>query len=87
MKIKTIQPLEPLTLRQLEILAHYANGLRFKEIAELEFISSKTVENTLTAARERAGARTLPHLVAMIVASGHLEWEDEVEDPSFMPVK
>ncbi len=87
MNIKTIQPLEPLTLRQLEIVAHYANGLRFKEIADLEFISSKTVENTLSAAKDRAGARTLPHLVAIVVASGHLQWEDEVEDPTFFPAQ
>ena len=85
--MKTVNPAEPLTLRQLEILAHYANGFRFTEIAELEFISVKTVENTLTAAKKRAGARTLPHLVAMVVASGHLKWEDEAEDPSFLAVR
>jgi DNA-binding CsgD family transcriptional regulator len=62
--------LEPLTLRQLELVVHVANGMTFQEIAEAEMISRATVKNTLTMARERAGARNLPQLVAKCVAAG-----------------
>jgi DNA-binding CsgD family transcriptional regulator len=52
------------------MLVHVANGLTAEEIAQVEMISPHTVRNTLAAAKERAGARNLPHLIAIVVSSG-----------------
>lgn len=69
---------EPLTLRQVQLLVHAANGFTFKEIAEREMISPKTVANTLDEARRRAGARNLTHLVALAVSAGLVQhYEDD----------
>lgn len=47
-----------LSMRQLEVLALLASGLRNSEIAERLFISSKTVEHHVSAILETIGART-----------------------------
>jgi DNA-binding CsgD family transcriptional regulator len=72
--------LEPLTLRQLQLLVHVANGLSAEEIADAEKISPSTVRNTLHSAKERAGARNLPHLVAIVVSCGLIAHQDDVAD-------
>lgn len=72
---------EPLTLRQLELIVHVANGLTFDEIAEAEGISPRTVANTLNEARQRAHARNLPNLVAIVMNAGLLMHYEDVPDP------
>lgn len=67
----------PITKRQLELVVYVANGLRHDEIAVETHCSVSTVKKTLAAAQRRAGARTLPHLVSIVIASGVLEWRDD----------
>lgn len=59
------------------MIVHVANGLTFAEIAEVEMVSPKTVKNTLDRARERVGAKNLPHLVALAVSSGLVVYFDD----------
>lgn len=68
---------DPLTPRQIEFLACVANGMTMQEIAEKLFVSPYTVQTTLDAARERAGVRNLPQLVALCVAAGFLVYDDD----------
>lgn len=66
-----------LTFRQLEMVAHVANGLTTVQIAERMHLSRSSVQATLNTARKRANARTLPHLVSIVIASGVLEWNED----------
>lgn len=68
---------QPLTTRQIQIVVHIANGMRAPEIAQLLHLSESSVNATLKVARDRAGAKTLPHLVSMCIAAGLLEWHEE----------
>jgi DNA-binding CsgD family transcriptional regulator len=68
-----------LTLRQVQLIVHAANGLTFKEIAEAEMISPKTVANTLDEARRRAGASNVTHLVALCVSAGIVLYNDDLD--------
>lgn len=67
----------PLTKVQLELVVHLANGMRHEEIAVLTNRSESSVRKILTKARKAAGARTMPHLVSLVIASGVLEYEPE----------
>lgn len=71
---------EPMTLRQLQLLVHVANGLTFDEISDEEGISPKTVKRHLDDARSRMGARNLPNLVALAVSAGMLVYLDDTTD-------
>ena len=66
-----------LTIAQLETVVHIANGLRVADIARITYRSESWVRQSLTAAQRRVGARTIPHLVSIVIASGVLEWSDE----------
>lgn len=66
-----------LTPRQLELVVHLANGHRVEEIAIMEHLSVSSVEKTIRTARKRAGARTVAHLVSLVIASDSLEWNPE----------
>jgi|tagenome__1003787_1003787.scaffolds.fasta_scaffold20918980_2 DNA-binding CsgD family transcriptional regulator len=70
---------KPLTIAQLEIVVHIANGLRVGEIARKTYRSESWVRQSLTAAQRRAGAKTIPHLISIVIASGVLEWSDQGE--------
>jgi DNA-binding CsgD family transcriptional regulator len=70
---------DPLTPKQLEYLCCVANGMTSQEISEKYFVSIGTVQNTLDAARERAGVRNLPQLVALCVAAGFLTYDEDEE--------
>lgn len=61
-----------LTPRQLEILALAGNGKRQTEIARDLFLSPRTVEHTLEAARGRLSAKTTPQAVARAVVTEQL---------------
>jgi DNA-binding CsgD family transcriptional regulator len=70
---------QPLTQTQLELVVHLANGLRVAEIAAATHRSESSVSKTLSTAQRRAGARTLPHLVSIVIAAGVLEWTPDGE--------
>lgn len=70
----TTQKARGLTKRQLELVVHLANGHRVEEIAVMCHLSASSVEKTIRAARQRTGARTVAHLVSLVIASGELEW-------------
>jgi DNA-binding NarL/FixJ family response regulator len=61
-----------ITERQLELIALYASGYQFTEIADMKFISYSSVKHTLAAARERVGAKNLTHLCVICFDSGLL---------------
>jgi DNA-binding CsgD family transcriptional regulator len=63
-----------LTRTQLEVVVHVANGMRYDEIAVVTHRSESSVRKIIKAARGAAGAKTTPHLVSMVIASGVLEW-------------
>jgi DNA-binding CsgD family transcriptional regulator len=69
-----------LTITQLEIVCHVANGLRYEEIATVTNRSESSVKQIIGAARERSGAKTISHLVSMVIASGVLEWQPDVRE-------
>lgn len=66
-----------LTPRQLEIVVLLANGHRFDEIGAMLHLSPSSVEKTIATARKRTDARTLPHLISIVIASGLLEWSPD----------
>lgn len=68
---------QPLTQTQLEVVVHLANGMKMEEIAQETHRSRSSVAKVLNSARDRAGARTLPHLVSIVIASGVLEWKPD----------
>lgn len=59
---------ERLTDAQREIVRLLAQGLEPKEIAAARGCAHVTVKNHLWLAKERSGARTTWHLVALVVA-------------------
>lgn len=63
-----------LTQIQLELVVLVANGMRYDEIASVTHRSESSVRKILKSARSAAGAKTTPHLVSMVIASGILEW-------------
>jgi DNA-binding CsgD family transcriptional regulator len=56
-----------LTSRQLQVALLIREGLRQPEIATMLSISARQVERHLRRARERTGAKTTAHLVAMLL--------------------
>lgn len=63
-------PTDTLTPRQLEYLALYASGKELRQIAEIKFVSYKTVQQVLATAKERVGANSLTHLCVLALEAG-----------------
>jgi DNA-binding CsgD family transcriptional regulator len=61
----------------LEIVMHLANGKTLGEIALAEDRSRSYIAKQTDKARRKSGARTLPQLVSIVVASGKLDWDGE----------
>jgi len=62
------------------MVALVANGYRPAEIAEIVHRSESSVEKTLRTAKRNTGARTMAHLVSLVISTGVLEWlPDEQE--------
>lgn len=68
-----------LTDLQLEIVCHLCNGLAQEEIAVKVHRSLTNVQLHLTRAKQRTGARSVAHLVSIVIASGALVYTDEGE--------
>ena len=62
-----------LTAREHEVLTMLAHGATGTEIAEALVISSETVRSRTRSARERLGAKTRIHAVALAVHRGEIE--------------
>ena len=60
--------------RQLEMVKHLANGMTTEEIGGAMFLSVSSVRQQLTGARKKCGAKTLPHLVSIVISQGVLFW-------------
>lgn len=65
------------TLAQLEIVMHLANGMTIEEIAKQVHRSKSGVKQILATARRQCGAKTLPHLVSIVIAQGELVWHGD----------
>ena len=59
-----------ITPRQLELLALYASGYDYDEIAAMKFLSRHTVKNILARASKATGARNLTHLSVICLDAG-----------------
>jgi DNA-binding CsgD family transcriptional regulator len=68
-----------LTDLQLEIICHLCNGLTQEEIAKKTFRSITNVQLHLTRAKNKTGARSVPHLVSIVIASGALVYTPDGE--------
>jgi DNA-binding NarL/FixJ family response regulator len=62
-----------LTRRQLEILALYAQGMGWRQIASLLHIEPVTVQNHLAGIRRSLEVRTTSHAITVALARGELE--------------
>jgi DNA-binding CsgD family transcriptional regulator len=65
------------TIVQLEIVKNLANGMTIEEIAKEVHRSKSGVNQILATARRMCGARTLPHLVSIVIAQGDLVWSGD----------
>lgn len=63
-------PENVVTPRQLELLALYASGMTYDEIARIKFLSRHTVKNMLHRANERVGTQNLTHLCVVCLDAG-----------------
>jgi FixJ family two-component response regulator len=59
---------------QLTVVMHIANGMTLREIASDLNLSMTYIQRNADTARDKVGARTLPQLVSMLIASGKLDW-------------
>jgi DNA-binding CsgD family transcriptional regulator len=66
-----------LTTVQLEIIMHLANGLRTGEIAVATNWSEAVVKKKIGQARRDMSAKTVPQLVALVIADGLIVYEPE----------
>ncbi len=60
---RTGNPLDALTLRELQTLALIANGKPYGDVAEELHVSYKTIANTVSHIKIKLGARSLPELM------------------------
>jgi len=65
----------PLTARELNILSLVADGNANKEIAELLFISERTVKNHMTNILSKLGARDRAHAVRFGIQNSWIDLE------------
>nr|WP_227519997.1 response regulator transcription factor [Mangrovitalea sediminis] len=82
-KAKILSLLGQLTPRERDVLLPLAKGFSNREIAEQLEVSVKTVDLYRSRVMKRLNARSLPHLVAMVIAAGWLDpLDDEAGDTS-----
>lgn len=66
---------DSLTPREEEVLSYFAKGYTNKEIAEMLFLSVKTVESHKSKIMDKLGLRTRPELVKYALKHGLLDFE------------
>lgn len=71
--------------RQVELVMHLANGLRYEQIADAMGLSMSSVKQTVKRAQQNAGANTVPHLVSICIADGELVWNEEQGERELKP--
>jgi two-component system nitrate/nitrite response regulator NarL len=76
------EPSNPLTTRELEILALVAGGLRNRAIAQTFAISEQTVKNHLSSVLHKFGVPNRRQAVAYAVRHGWLVFHDGEEGPT-----
>ena len=76
-----------LSVLQLQIVMHLANGMKIEEIASTIVCSISHINQQTAIARRKTATRTLPQLVSTVIASGQLRWNGQqrvVEYSSFI---
>lgn len=66
---------DTLTPREEEVLSYFAKGYTNKEIAEMLYVSVKTVESHKSKIMDKLGLRTRPELVRYALKHGLLDFE------------
>jgi len=66
-------PSTTLTARQCELIALLASGKNYQQIADVKFVSYRTVYNTLERARSNVGAESMTHLCTLALEAGMIE--------------
>lgn len=72
---------DPLTLRQIQYIAHAANGLTHDEIAAREYVTAHAVRRSFEEARKRVDAKNITELVALAITVGFVVYEDDGYSP------
>lgn len=65
-------PRRPLSIRELEVVSHLANGLTYAEVGRELWLATDTVKGHVTRAIAAAGARNSAHLCVLAIRSGQL---------------
>jgi len=66
----------PLSEREREVLAHFAQGHSTKDVAQMLGISPRTVETYAATIAQKLGARNRIHAVAIALRAGILTQRD-----------
>ena len=74
------QPENPLTTRELEMLALAADGLSNREIAQTLALSEQTVKNHLSSALHKFGVPNRTQAVAYAIRHGWLSIRDDIDE-------
>lgn len=64
---------QTLTPRQAQVVELHAQGMTGKEVARELGVAVGTAQNILAQARERIGAKTVAHLVAISISKGFIQ--------------
>ena len=75
-------PINPLTMRELEILALVAGGLRNREVAQTLAVSEQTVKNHLSSVLHKFGVPNRTDAVAYAVRHGWLIRHEREDGPT-----
>lgn len=65
-------PRRPLSIRELEVVSHLANGLTYAEVGRELWLSTTTVKSHAARARRIFDARNTAQLCVLVVRSGQL---------------
>jgi DNA-binding CsgD family transcriptional regulator len=66
-----------LSALQLQIVMHIANGMSFTEVAKAVARSEANVKYHVGQAKAKCGAKTVPHLVSVVLGQGQLHWDGD----------
>jgi DNA-binding CsgD family transcriptional regulator len=66
------KPRRSLSVRELEVVSHLADGLTYNEVAGALYFSKPTVKSHAARARQILGARNTAQLCVLAIRSGQL---------------